>query len=238
MKQAVVELKGEACNAFGMSEIGIKSIRPELHAPRGKELDLLALRQPSTPDRPQRIGPDHFGAVVVDALGARGQNSLPPLSARMWIGKNMTRDGGGPEHVEIVNFTEQVLDLFEVIAPSLVLNREKVFYDVTEALDADSQTVESQLRSVVQRLAMKFASGGPALQGEMLEKRVAQADARGPGRERLAPLAPLFAIELFESGLRFMLLLLFSMAENSEKSVRGGIGAGIGSGLRSDLRCC
>ena len=36
-------------------------------------------------------------------------------------------------------------------------------------------------------------------------------------------MAPLFAVELFESGLRFVLLLLFATAEDLEQGLGGGI---------------
>src|ERR1700722_5243580 len=99
-----------------------------------------------------------------------------PVSARLCVGKNVTGDGCGPEYVEIVHLTQQVLQFFEVVAPELVLFRQEVFDDVAEALDADAQAVESGLRAIAQGTGVEGASLGPTLKGQMFEKRAAGAE--------------------------------------------------------------
>ena len=87
-EEAIVELKSQAGHALGVREIGIESIRPKLHAPRRKYFNLPALGKSGAPDLPERIGPDHFGTVAVDALDALGENYFSPRLARIFISKN------------------------------------------------------------------------------------------------------------------------------------------------------
>jgi hypothetical protein len=104
-----------------------------------------------------------------------------------------------------------------------VLDGKKVFHDVAEALDADAQAVERDLGAVAHGAVVQFAGCGPTLQSEVFEERAAHPDARGARGKRLAPRSPLFAVELFESGLRFVLLLLFATLEDLEQGLGGGI---------------
>jgi hypothetical protein len=195
-------LESQAGDALGVWEVGIEAVRPELHPARSQQLYLLALGQGSAPHSPERIGANHFGAVLIDALGALGEDPLVPVVAGTCIGKNLARNGRGPQHVEIVNFTEQILDFFEIIAPSLVLDGKKILYDITEAFDSYPQAVERDLGAVAQSTRVEFAGCGPALKSQMFKERAPGADAPGTSGERLAPGSPLFAIELFKSRLR------------------------------------
>src|SRR5258706_9008524 len=102
-EKAVIELEGQAGHALGVGEIGIEAVRPELHAARGKSLNLFALRQSSAPDLPERIGTRHFLAVALDALGTLREDALVPDLPRIYVGKNVAGNGSGPEHVEVVD---------------------------------------------------------------------------------------------------------------------------------------
>ena len=66
----------------------------------------------------------------------------------MLVGKNVAGDGRRPEHIEVVNFAEQVLHFFEVVTPGLVFGGKKILDDVAEALDADAKAVKCGLRAV------------------------------------------------------------------------------------------
>ena len=98
-----------------------------------------------------------------------------------------------------------------------MLHGKKILDDVAEALDPDAQAVKRNLGAIAQSAVVELASRGPALQREMLEQCAARANASGARGKRFAPLAPLLAVELFESGLGFVLLLVFAAVEDFEK---------------------
>src|SRR5271166_2849770 len=223
-QKAVVELDSQAGDPLGVGEVGIEAVRPEFHTARGQQLYLPALGQRGAPHLPERIGANHFGAVLIDALGALGEDSFMPVVARTCIGKNLTGIGRGPKHIEIMNLTEQILDFLEVVAPSLVLDGKKILYDITEAFDSDPQAVERDLRAVAQSTGMEFTGSGPALQSKMFKERAPRTDAPGANGKRLAPRSPLFAIKLFKSGLSLVPLLALTAVQDLEKGVGNGIG--------------
>src|SRR5580704_5769032 len=178
-----------------MRKVRIESIRPKLHALTGKCLNLLALRKRGAPDLPPGVRTDHLLAVLVDAFRAFRHDPLVPAPPQIGIGKNVAGDSRSPEHVEVVNFPEQVLNFFQVVAPGLVLDRKKILDDVAEALDADAQAVECDLRTITQSATVECVGGRPALQSQMLEERAAGADPGSASGKSLAPLPPLFPVE-------------------------------------------
>src|SRR5207245_480616 len=103
-----------------------------------------------------------------------------------------------PQHIEIVDLAQQVLHVLQIVAPGFVLNGQEIFDDVAEALDADAQRVEADLRAVAEGAIVQVAGGGPAFEGEVLEYRAAGANAGGSLGQGLAPLAPFFAVEFAE----------------------------------------
>src|ERR1700689_4988162 len=202
-----------------MGKIGIEAIRPELLAAGGEGLNLFALRQPGAPDLPERIVAYHLLAVALDAPGAFGENSFAPLLARVFVRKsgvrkNMAGDGRGPEYVEVMDLAEQVLHFFEVVAPGLVFRGQEILDDVAEALDADAEAVKGSLGAVTQGAVVEFAGFGPAFESQMFEERAAEPNARGTSRKNSRPLTPLLAVEFFESGMGFELLLFFACGED------------------------
>src|SRR5580692_1296824 len=223
-EEAIVELESQAGHALGVREIGIESIRPKLHAPRRKHFNLSALGKSGAPDLPERIGPDHLGTVAVDALDALEENYFSPTFARMLIGKHLARDGRGPEHVEVMDLAQQVLDFFQVVSPRFVLDGQKIFHNIAEAFDADAETVECNLGAVAQGTVVEFPGFGPALEREMFKERTTLPEACSSCGQRFAPLPPLFAVEFFESGLRCVLLFRFATTKDSEESLRCRIG--------------
>ncbi len=117
--------------------------------------------------------------------------------------------------------------MLQVMAPQLMLDWQKVFDDVAEAFDPDAQRMQRNLRAVAHGAGVKFASRGPALQGQMLEYRAAGADAGGPLGKNLAPVPPLLAVELPEGGTGFVFFFGFAALQNHEQSVRCRIARGI-----------
>jgi len=119
----------------------------------------------------------------------------------------MAGNRGRPEHIKVVDFAEQILHFFEIVAPCFVLDGKKVLHYVAQALDADAQSVKRGLGAVAQGAVVQFAGFGPAFEREMFEQRAAQAKVGGPRRQRSAPLPPFLAVELFARGVLFELLL-------------------------------
>lgn len=185
-------------------------------------MNLFALRKNHAPDVPKSLSANHSAAVAVDARGALSQDSFAPGSARNGIRKNAAGYGSRPKNIEVMDFAKEVLQFLEVVAPGFVLDGEKIFHDVAEAFDANAQAVKRSLGAVAKGAVVEFASFRPALEGQMLEECAAWPKARGPRGKRLAPGTPLFAVEFFESGLGFVLLLLFAAMEDFEQSVCGG----------------
>ena len=143
-----------------------------------------------------------------------------PALARISVRKNVAGDGSGPEHVEVVNFAEQVLQFFKVVAPGFVLGGKKILDDVAEAFDADAQAVECDLGAIAQGAVVEFAGFGPALESEMFEEWAARTEAGGARGKRVAPLPPLLAVEFFESGVGFVLLFALRGASGFSEALR------------------
>ena len=126
-----------------------------------------------------------------------------------------------------MDFPEQVLDLLEVVAPALVFHGKKVLDAVAESLDDDAKAMECGLRAVAEGAIVQLASLGPALQGEVLEERAAGADAGRTRGKRVAPAAPLLAVEFFQRSMSFTLLFLLAAFEDFEQGLASQIyGAG------------
>ena len=135
----------------------------------------------------------------------------------------MTRKRSRPQHVKIVDFAEQVLHVLQALAPGLVLVGKEILDDVAKAFDADAQSVKCNLRTIAQSAGVQFASGGPAFQRQVLEHRAAGSNTGGAQGKRLAPLAPLLAVEFVECRARFGFLLGLAGLENFEEGVGYGV---------------
>ena len=66
---------------------------------------------------------------------------------------------------------------------------------------------------------MEFAGFGPTFEGEVPEQRASGAETGGALGQRLAPLAPLLAIEVVEGGFRLVLVLGLAVGEDLEQSL-------------------
>jgi hypothetical protein len=78
-----------------------------------------------------------------------------------------------------MDFSEEVLQFLEIIAPGAVLLRQKILYNVAEALDPDAQAVERNLRAIPQSPTMQVVGLNPTLKSEVLEDVAAKPQ---PGR--------------------------------------------------------
>lgn len=118
-----------------------------------------------------------------------------------------------------MNVAEQVLHVFEVVTPDFMFGGKKIFYDVAEAFDTDAKSMKGDLRAIAKCAVVKVAGFGEALERQVLEQSIAGAEVGGAGGKRLAPLAPLFLVEIGESGLGFVLLFAFAGFEDFEESL-------------------
>ena len=76
-----------------------------------------------TPHLPQGIFSHHLGAVTVDSATAFFENARMPARPRLGIFQDIQLQRSRPQNIEVVNFSQQVLQLLEVVAPGLVLFR-------------------------------------------------------------------------------------------------------------------
>ncbi len=80
----------------------------------------------------------------------------------------------GPQHVEVVNFSQRVLQIAQVLRPLLVQRRQEILHCVAQSLDADSKLVVGGARAIAQCCSVQLASVIPSLQREQLKDGAAQ----------------------------------------------------------------
>src|ERR1019366_248220 len=94
--------------------------------------------------------------------------------------------------------SQQILKFFQILAPERVLLGKKIFHRVAEALDANTQIVQCNLRSRAYGALVQFISSGPLFQRQVEIDDAPRAHPRGAPRQSPAPLAPAFAVKLVE----------------------------------------
>ena len=73
-----------------------------------------------------------------------------PDFARRFVGEDVAGKLSRPEHIEVVDFAQQILHVFQVVAPGFVFLRKEIFDDVAKAFDADAQGMQRNLRAIAQ----------------------------------------------------------------------------------------
>src|SRR5579871_813183 len=119
----------------------------------------------------------------------------------------MTRKRSGPQDIQVVDFPQQVLHVFQIVAPHRVIGWEEVLDNVPESFNADAQRVERHLRTRTHGARVQLTTRGPALKCQMFEHGTARTNPPSPRRECPGPLPPLLAVELCQSCPRLLLLL-------------------------------
>ena len=128
-----------------MREVRIKDLRPQFHAIGGDGMNLTALWQRSTPNVPERMSTDHFFAIEIDPRGPFGEDSGMPATSSFLIRKDLAGRRSRPQHVQVMHFAEQILQIFQIVTPGQMQFGQKIFDSVAKTLYADAQSVESRL---------------------------------------------------------------------------------------------
>ena len=158
----------------------------------------------------------HALAIPFDTLFPLLKNADMPSLAGSFVGKYTAGERGGPQHIEVMHFAEQVLHVLQIVAPQLVLGGKEIFDNVAKAFDANAQGMERDLRPVAQSTRVEFTGSSPAFEGQVFEHRASRPDVGGARRQGPAPLAPLFAVEFVEGCASLMLLFILATVEDFE----------------------
>ena len=207
-----------------MREVRIQRLCPQFHAARRNLLHLLALGQSLAPCIPERICGGCRLSIFLHAMRPLFQNSRVPGLAVSFIRKYVTGKRRRPQDIEVVYLAKQVLRVLEIVLPQFVLHGKKIFDDIAKAFYSNAERVQGDARPVAHCAGVQFARGRPAFERKMLEHAAARANTRRTLRERLAPLPPLFAVELVKSRPGFAFLLTLPAFEDGvQRSRRRGL---------------
>ena len=73
-----------------------------------------------------------------------------------------------------MNFTQVVLQLFQVLPPALMETRQEIFYRVAESFEANAQAMVTNLGAVPKHKTVELTRFLPALQRKMPENQAAR----------------------------------------------------------------
>src|ERR1700731_3174777 len=124
-----------------MLEVRIKDLCPQFHATGGDGMNLTSLWQRSTPNTPERMSTDHSFAIETDPCGPFGADSGMPVTSSFLVWKDLARRRSRPQHVQVMHFAEQILQVFEIVTPGQMQFGQKIFDRVAKILHADAQYV-------------------------------------------------------------------------------------------------
>src|SRR5438445_6425629 len=115
-----------------MSNTGVEEGCPNLKSFQAEGPEFLRLRQSSSPRFPQGVTADHARRIGCQALPAFVLDTRPPSDSRLGIGKCFDVDGRLPENIEVVHFTQNILQLLEVVAPQTMQARQEILQCVSK----------------------------------------------------------------------------------------------------------
>src|SRR5580698_3006424 len=104
-----------------------------------------------------------------------------------------------------------------------MLARQKIFYRITEAFDADAECMPAHLRSRPDSVFVQFVSGCPLFKRQMQIDHAPGTHPRSAMRQSSAPLPPLLAVKLFEIFERKLLAHRLACVHVREQLARYGI---------------
>src|SRR5260370_32942007 len=147
-----------------MRNAGVEEGCPNLKSFQAQGPEFLRLWQSGSPSLPQGVAAEHSRPVGFHALAALVLDTRPPSESRLGIRKCFEVDGRLPENVEVVHFTQNILQLFEIVAPRPVQARQEILHDISKTFYSDAQLMKLNFGAVAQRLAMKSGSLVPSFQ--------------------------------------------------------------------------
>jgi len=125
--QPIVELQGQLSDEPRVLNVRIKERRPGAKPGRGCILQRAVLRQFRAPYAPQGVWPSHPVTVFCQPLLAFFSDLLLPVQALL-VAKIAAPSQDRPEHIQVVHFTQQVLQLPQILAPPLMALGEEILH--------------------------------------------------------------------------------------------------------------
>src|SRR5258708_28912770 len=89
---------------------------------------------------------DHFFAIEIDPSGPFGEDSGMPASSSFLIRKDLAGRRSRPQHVQVMHFAEQILQIFQVVTPCQMQFGQKIFDSVAKTLYTHAQSLATRLR--------------------------------------------------------------------------------------------
>ena len=158
-------------------------------------------RQFGPPNLPQRLLCPASSAIEVQPLLPLLND--PVMPAGTLFGESRCAPQHGPQHIEIVDLAQGVLQIAEITRPFLVPLRQKILHRIAESFDTDPQLVISQRRCdfAWPRRCNSWASVQRS-NANMLKDRAFERDAIGALGQVSVQRSPLFPVEALQRLLR------------------------------------
>src|SRR6202790_4525716 len=181
---------GDLCGAAGGGGAG---------ASHGRGLCALVLRQAGGPVGPDAGLAESEFTVLVEALVAGAVDHAVPFGEKLGnVGLGFVAYEEG-EHVEIVDFAQDILQALELGAPRFVATGEKAFHRVTEFFDADAQGVPGVRLLLANGAGVEALGFFETLESEAFGGKAAGGDQADAFAEFAVEALPGFFVELFGS---------------------------------------
>src|SRR5262249_11298384 len=156
-----------------MSWIRIEEPSPQSETGEGGRFDFVVLRQCLAPDLPEGRRANHLLTILLNPMLPFFKNTRSPTLSGLSIWKGGHVDCGGPQHIQIMNLSQIILQLLEIIDPGIVQRRQKILNDVAEFLDCNAEPMPGSIAGTAQNPPMQFMGFVPAFQGHVKEHRAA-----------------------------------------------------------------
>ncbi len=104
-----------------------------------------------------------------NAFGALAADGASPAFTLLRRGEAAGLQGRGPQNVQVVDLPQNILQLFQVFAPVLIVQGQKVLDDVAESLDANAKRMQRDFASIAKGGSMQPDYVLELFQGDHLE---------------------------------------------------------------------
>src|ERR1700721_1636049 len=122
-----------------------------------------------------------------------------------------------------MDFTKDILHTLQLFAAALVSFRQEILQNVAEFFEPDSKTMPGCSASNFFGPLVKIHRLVQFNKRQALENYALGRKEFGLGRKLSRPFFPIFAIELRESFLRYLLLMLFRLVEDFQQASANGV---------------